>query len=217
MKAKDAKTTMLLILAVAILSPLGLQYAAADDDEKDPYGVKTQAFDPEKLYGDIPDDVLLERDDAEWAAQKLGNPGFDAKQDAVKAYLTYDTEKNGWNEAARRAVLVTHNFDVMSGEAGNGLELVALTKALDRRQGVYSATEPEKRFHDWLSTRYAVPDSAADIDSRIDEIKDDLGPDLVSQAVAAFDEQARHGNVPGILIANDTGFWIITAGIAACD
>ena len=52
---------------------------------------------------------------------------------------------------------------------------------------------------------------------RIDEIKDDLGPDLVSQVVAAFDEQARHGNVPDVLIANDTGFWILTANIAACD
>ena len=168
-------------------------------------------------YDKIPDDVLLDRDDAEWAAQKLDDPGFDAKQNSVKAYITFDMEKNGWNEAARRTVIVTHNFDVMSGEAGNGFELVALTEALDKLSGVYSATEPEKRFHDWIASRYAVPDNVTGIDSRIDEMKDGVGPDLVSQAVAAFDEQARHGNVPDILIANDTGFWIITAGIAACD
>lgn len=161
--------------------------------------------------------MLLDRDDAGWTAQKLDDPMFDAKQNAVKAYVTYDMEKNEWNKVAKRTVLVTHNFDVMSGEAGNGFELVALTKALDKLHGVYSATEPEKRFHDWLASRYAVPVNATGIDSRIDEIKDDLGPNLVSQAVAAFDEQARHGNVPDTLIANDTGFWIITAGIAACD
>ena len=163
MKVKDATTTMLLILTVAALSPLGLQYATADDGEKDPYGIKTQAFDPEKRYDDIPDSVLLERGDTEWTAQKLSNPEFVAKQDAVKAYLSYDMTKNAWNEAARRAVLVTHNFDVMSGEAGNGFELVALSKALDKRQGVYSATVPEKRLHDWLANRYTVPANTADI------------------------------------------------------
>ena len=219
MKVKNARTTLLVLLAVAALSPLGRQHAAAadDDGEKDAHDAKTQAFDPEKEYGEIPDDVLLDRNDAEWTSQKLDDPGFEAKQDSVKAYVAYDAEKNGWNEAAKRGVLVTHNIDVMSGEAGNGFELVALSTALDRLQGAYSATEPEKRFHDWLAGRHDVPDNAADIDARIDEIKDGLGPDLVSQAVAAFNEQARHGNVPDTLIANDTEFWIITAGIAACD
>ena len=125
-------------------------------------------------------------------------------------------EKNGWNEAMKRTVLVTHNFDVMSGKAGNGFELVALVKTLDRLQGVYTATDPEKRFHDWAASMYDIPANATDIDVRIDEIKNELGPDLVSQAVAAFDEQARHGNVPNVLIANDTEYWIITAGIAMC-
>ena len=219
MKVKSARTTLLVLLAVAALSPLGRQHAAAadDDGEKDAHDAKTQAFDPEKKYGEIPDDVLLDRNDAEWTSQELDEPGFEAKQDSVKAYVAYDAEKNGWNEAAKRGVLVTHNIDVMSGEAGNAFELVALSTALDRLQGAYSATEPEKRFHDWLAGRHDVPDNAADIDARIDEIKDGLGPDLVSQAVAAFNEQARHGNVPDTLIANDTEFWIITAGIAACD
>lgn len=117
----------------------------------------------------------------------------------------------------KKTVLVTHNFDVLSGKAGNGFELVALTKSLDRLQGTYSATEPEKRFHDWVMSKYAIPSKAREIDARIDEIKDDLGPLLVSQAVAAFDEQARHGNVPRDLVANDTEFWVITMSIALCD
>lgn len=117
----------------------------------------------------------------------------------------------------KKTVLVTHNFDVMSGEAGNGFELVALSKALDRLQGVYTASDPEKRFHDWAMAKYDIPDSAGDIDARIDEIKSELGPDLVSQAIAAFDEQARHGNVPRDLMANDTAFWAVTAAIALCE
>ena len=48
---------------------------------------------------------------------------FDAKQNAVKAYVTYDMEKNEWNKVAKRTVLVTHNFDVMSGRQGTALSL----------------------------------------------------------------------------------------------
>ena len=218
MKVKDTRTPLLLLtLGVVALSVPGLQYAAADDGGAEPHGVKTQDFDPEKRYDDIPDDVILDRDDAKWTAQKLDDPEFERKQDAVRLYAAYDLEKNGWNEAMKRTVLVTHNFDVMSGEAGNGFELVALVKALDKMQGSYSATEAEKRFHDWVASKYAAPDNAKDIDARIDEIKSDIGPDLVSQAVAAFDERARHGNVPGDLMANDTAFWTITAAIAMCD
>lgn len=217
MKVKTSGMVLVLILGIAALSAPGLQYATADDDRAEQYGAKTQPFDPEKRYDKIPDDVLLDRNDAKWTAQKLDDPEFDRRQDAVRLYAAYDMEKNGWNEAMKRTVLVTHNFDVMSGEAGNGFELVALAKALDRMQGVYSATEPEKRFHDWVASRYVVPDSARDIDARIDEIKNELGPDLVSQTVAAFDERARHGNVPGDLIANDTAFWAITAAISMCD
>ena len=84
--------------------------------------------------------MILDRDDAKWTAQKLDDPEFERKQDAVRLYAAYDLEKNGWNEAMKRTVLVTHNFDVMSGEAGNGFELVALVKALDKMQGSYSAT-----------------------------------------------------------------------------
>ena len=217
MKVKNARTAPLFLPGVAALSAPELQCAAEDDGGGAQYGAKAQAFDPEKRYGKIPDDVLLDRDDAEWTAQKLDGPEFERKQDAARPHAAYDLEKNGWNEAMMRTVLVTHNFDVMSGEAGNGFELVALAKALDRMQGAYSATEPEKRFHDWVASRYEVPDNAGDIDARIDEIKSELGPDLVSQTVAAFDEQARHGNVPGDLIANDTAFWAITAAIAMCD
>lgn len=36
-----------------------------------------------------------------------------------------------------KTVLITHNFDVMTGEAGNGFELVALTKSLEQLQGTY--------------------------------------------------------------------------------
>ena len=220
MKAKNAKAMLLIPLAVAALSPLGLQRAAAadeDDSEKDAYGAKIVAFDLDKQYDEIPDDVLLDRNDAEWTLQKDIDHDFESKRDAVKMYASYNMEKNGWNEAMKRTVLVTNNFDVMSGEVGNGFELVALVKALDRMQGVYSATEPEKRFHDWVASRYDVPDNASDIDARIDDIKNELGPDLVSQAVAAFDERARHGNVPGDLMRNDTAFWTITASAAMCD
>lgn len=220
MKAKNAKATLLFLLAVAALSPLGLQYAAAagdDDGEKDAYGAKIIAFDLDKQYDEIPDDVLLDRNDTKWTSQKDDDPDFESKRDAVKLYASYNMEDNGWNEAMKRTVLVTNNFDIMSGEAGNGFELVALVKALDRLQGVYSATEPEKRFHDWVTSKYDMPDNAKEIDARIDAIKNELGPGLVSQVVAAFDEQARHGNVPDDLAANDTAFWVITASAAMCD
>lgn len=217
MKVKNARTAPLFLPGVAALSAPGLQCAAADDGGGAQDGAKTQAFDPEKRYDKIPDGVLLDRDDAGWAAQKLDGPEFERRQDAARPHAAYGLEKNGWNEAMMRTVLVTHNFDVMSGEAGNGFELVALAKALDRMQGAYSATEPEKRFRDWVASRYEVPDNAGGIDAGIDGIKSELGPDLVSQTVAAFDERARHGNVPGDLIANDTAFWAITAAIAMCD
>lgn len=63
MKVKNTKTMLLFLLGVAALSPLGLRYATADDGE-DSHEPKTQAFDPEKDYARIPDDVLLDRDDA---------------------------------------------------------------------------------------------------------------------------------------------------------
>ncbi len=180
--------------------------------------IGTQEFDPAKQYGKIPDGVMLDRNDPEWVAQKLSDPEFEEKQAAIRAYVAYDgAEKNGWNEAMKRTAVVAQNFDVMTGEAGNGFELVALAKALDKLQGAYSATEPEKRFHDWVAARYAVPDTARDIDARIDALKDELGPALVSQAVAAFDEQARHGNIPYELASTDGAFWAITALIASCD
>ena len=207
--------TALLLVAVSLplfFAPHALAYEKTESDT-----TPTRLFDPKEQYNKIPDDVLLDRIDSKWIAQNTTDPKFEDKQNAVKMYAAYDIEKNGWNEAMKKTVLVTHNFDVLSGKAGNGFELVALTKSLDRMQGTYSATEAEKRFHDWVVDKYEVPSQARDIDARIDEIKDDLGPDLVSQAVAAFDERARHGNVPRDLIANDTAFWVITMSIAMCD
>lgn len=80
MKVKDTRTPLLLLtLGVVALSVPGLQYAAADDGGAEPHGAKTQDFDPEKRYDDIPDDVILDRDDAKWTAQKLDDPEFERK------------------------------------------------------------------------------------------------------------------------------------------
>ena len=214
----NARLALILLLVAATLPLLvDVNMAAATTDEKRPDATLIKAFDPKVRYDKIPDDVLLDRKDSEWTSQKLDDHKFESKQNAIKSYVTSEIEKNGWNEAMRKTALITHNFDVMSGKAGNGFELVALTKALNKAHGTYTATEPEKRFHDWIATMYVIPNKTRDIDVRIDEIKDELGPDLVTQTVAAFDEQARHGNVPRDLVDNDTPFWLITAGIALCD
>lgn len=210
-------TSHVAVLLAVIAMPLFFAPYAAGDTDKDSDTTAIHIFDPKVHYDKIPDDVLLDRTDSKWLAQNVTDSKFEDKQNAVKMYALDDMGKNGWNEAMKRTVLLTHNFDVLSGEAGNGFELVALSKTLDRMQGVYSATEPEKRFHDWVMSTYTIPGTVHDIDARIDEIKDELGPDHVSQAVAAFDEQARHGNVPRDLIANDTAFWVITMAIAMCD
>lgn len=212
----NTSANLLFLPATASLSLIGVGAAEADDGtERD--AILTQEFDAKKAYDKVPDDILLDRNDTKWMSQKASNPEFEDKHNAVKAYVAYDMKNNGWNEAMMKTVLITHNFDVMTGEAGNGFELVALTKSLEQLQGTYSATEPEKRFHDWVISKYDIPDDAGSIDARIDRIKDELGPDHVSQTVAAFDDQARHGNVPDDLMSNDTKYWIITANIALCD
>lgn len=212
----NTSTNLLFLLAAAALSLVGAGTAEADDGtELD--AILTQEFDYKKVYDKVPDDLLLDRNDTKWTSQKLSDPEFENKQNAVKAYAAYDMKNNGWNKAMMKTVLITHNFDVMTGEAGNGFELVALTKTLEQLQGTYSATEPEKRFHDWVMANYDVPNDAGRIDARIDMIKDELGPDHVSQVVEAFDDQAKHGNVPDDLMSNDTKYWIITANIALCN
>ena len=232
MTCKNTKTVLFALTATVILPFAAMPYVTSGVTDGQPPvtqygntaagnappGIGTQEFDPAKRYGRIPDDVLLDRSDSEWMAQRLGDPEFEEKQAGIKAYVAYDgADKNGWNEAMKRTAVVTQNFDVMTGEAGNGFELVALAKALDKLQGAYSATEPERRFHDWLATKYTIPDTSKDIDARMDALAGGLGPALVSQAVAAFDEQARHGNVPDELVLTDEAFWVITAHIASCD
>lgn len=202
--------------AAAALSLIGVGTAEADDGtELD--AILTQEFDAKKAYDKVPDSILLDRNDTEWMLQKMSDPEFEDRHNAVKAYVAYDVKDNGWNEAMLKTVLVTHSFDVMTGEAGNGLELVALAKALEQLQGTYSATGPEKRFHDWTMAKYDIPSDASSVDARIDRIKDDLGPDHVPQVVAAFDDQAKHGNVPDDLMSNDTKYGTIAANIALCD
>ena len=193
-----------------------LNVVSADETNKDM--IKIKKFDETITYDKIPHDVLLVRDDHVWMKQAKHDPDFLIKQKSIKSYLIdHSAGQNEWSVAMKKSAAIIQNFDVMIGKTGNGFELVGLVTTKEKMMGMYSAGEPEKRFHGWIATTYALPDNIKDINDRIDKLTDNIDQRFVVQVVDAFNDQARHGNVPSELAAIDPYFWIITASISTCN
>lgn len=210
---KNLKVILLaFFIGVIILSFNNIQTIGAEEEK-----IKIQNFDKNKIYDSIPTHIFLDRNDSDWKEQSLADKDFDRKQLAIKNFVTSSNgEIEEWDAAMKITATTTHNFDVITGQAGNGFELVGLVATKQKLSDAYNATQSEKRLHNWIETKYESLDSIEDIDQRISEITNGVELRLVKQVVDAFNKQARHGNVPGELIETDASFWIITAGIAIC-
>lgn len=199
-----------------------LAYTQAADDmagaeEMAEYEQKLEEFTAKALQdGKIPDSELLGRFGDRWVSQYESPGEFYRTQRGSWEYVNGDHRENGWNQAMVKSHIRIENFETITGNVGHGHEMVLLHAARDKLVGTYNSSEPVRRFHDWIATKYTVPDTIRGIDARLLEIREDRFSDIADEAVRSFEDTAEHGNVPSELFESDWRYWIMTANIAMC-
>jgi hypothetical protein len=159
----------------------------------------------------IPDDKLLERTTEEWRDKYSSTREFVIREGAIREYVNADLPNNGWNQVMVKENIKVHNFDTIIGKVGYGHELVALYAAKERILDTYEVTEPVRKFHDWVLSKYDTPTTTEEIDSRITSIVSETYLHLLPENVASFNNMANHGGVPPELVEKDTEYWIMVA------
>lgn len=202
MTTKTTKAILSAVLILVLVFPVTAISATEAEQEKTP--------------SKIPNEELMERAYEQWKGQYKNAEEFTIRQNAINEYVNADLPNNGWNQFMVKENIIIHNFDTLIGKVGYGHELVALYAAKDQMLGVYTATEPVMKFHEWLLTKYSVPATVEEIDARVVSIVSEKYMHLVPQYVASFNNMANQGNVPPELVEQDAKYWIMVANVAVC-
>ncbi len=210
MTTKTIKTVLFASLIAAVILPFSTLIADAASNEN--LNSDTKGNVPDR----IPKDVLLERDFEKWNTKYVNEDQFHVKQESIKSYTRADFPQNGWNQYMQKAATIIHNFETINGNIGTGYELTGLFAAKDRLSGVYDASEPVSKLHDWTIDKYNIPTSIDQIDERIETIVPEKHLHLVAEYVSTFNGMADHGSVPDELHDQDADYWIMIRNVSLC-
>ena len=211
MTSRTTKTILFAGLIMTLMVPVtGINMAEAVNEN-------ASSVAQDKVYDKLPD-ILMERSEEKWLDQYESKSEFHKSRNAIKAYATDSHPDNEWNRIMVKENIHVDNFDTIIGKKGHGLELVSLFAAKEKLQGTYNPSDQVKKYHDWASAQYEIPNTVAAINERINEIVGDKKYiHLAKQAVKSYENMAEHGNVPHELIETDLDYWAQINAIAVCE
>ena len=215
-----AFTSLIALMALPFLTPSTV--LSDDDDGMDDITKnkqKIEAFKEQAIREkEIPTSEILDRLGEEWIEKYDGLEHFETSERAVKGFINRNLEDGPWNSENALNHLRIQNFETMTKSVGSGHEVALLVAQFQKLQDGYIASEPVKKYHDWLAVKYMVPDTTEGVIERLIEILgDEKFVELATKQAESFNDLADNGSVPNELIQTDVAYWIFVANAANCE
>lgn len=213
------RTTVWAAAALAAAAVLAPAAALADgDDAAAAYEeMLAQLADAAVESGQVHADAVTERRGDRWLEAYDSRGHFERTERGMRAYLDRNLGSGGWNGANALNHIRIHNFETITGSVGDGEEITALVAEYERMQGTYSASEPVRRYHEWLLRQYDAPGTREGVMGRIADLAGGerfLG--LAFGHAERFNGLAEAGSVPEGLFRTDAGYWAHVGNAAVC-
>ncbi|MDA7939404.1 MAG: hypothetical protein MPI95_02130 [Nitrosopumilus sp.] len=191
---------------------------STDTSEREAFA-QIEAFTQQALVSEeIPISDILDRLGDTWIEKYDDRDDFELRNTGTREFIVSNLDGTGWADDYAKNVLRIYNFDTMVGTIGDGYEITLLVSRLQMLQDRYEASEPVKKFHAWIATKYPTPESEQEITDRLIDILGDKKFQKLSENYAqSFNDLADSGNVPLELVNADPQYWHLTSQIHICE
>jgi len=217
----EIKTILFAALIAAMILPFSVMSTvdASNEDKVVNNAQKIEQFKQKALRdGEIPDSEMLDRLESKWLSKYDSSEQFERTQNAITIFVNANHQENGINQENVKNHIKIQNFDTITDSAGSGHEIVLLVAQLEKLQGKYNPGEPVLKFHEWLATKYTVPETKSEVSDRILEIVGDRKfVNLAEKSAQSFNALADNASVPTELFDEDPQYWATLLNITVCD